>query len=47
MKQLTFAGMVMMLLFTACVPQRQFQDVVAARDKCLQDTAVMASGKSE
>jgi|JI102314A1RNA_FD_contig_91_457141_length_3174_multi_2_in_0_out_0_2 chemotaxis protein MotB len=43
MKQLTFAGMVIMLLFTACVPQRQFQDVVAARDKCLQDTAVMAS----
>ncbi|HMZ88208.1 MAG TPA: OmpA family protein [Chitinophagales bacterium] len=31
------------LAFSACVPQRQYQDAITARDACMQDTAVLHS----
>jgi chemotaxis protein MotB len=43
MKQLAFVGFAVVLFLTACVPQRQYQDAINARDKCLQDTAVLYS----
>lgn len=43
MKQLTFIGFAVVLLLTACVPQKQYADAVSARDKCMQDTAVLNS----
>jgi len=43
MKQLAFAGIVVMLLLSACVPQKQYADAISERDKCLQDTAVLKS----
>ncbi|MBK8345069.1 MAG: OmpA family protein [Bacteroidetes bacterium] len=43
MKQLKIAGFALTLLLAACVPQRQYQDAVNARDKCMQDTAVLNS----
>ncbi len=43
MKKLTYLFFALALGFTACVPARQYQDAVAARDACLADTASLRS----
>jgi len=43
MKQLSIILLVATFYLTSCVPAIKFQDAVAARDKCYQDTAVLHS----
>ncbi len=43
MKGFSIILLISTFYLTSCVPARQYQDAVAARDKCTQDTAVLNS----
>ncbi|MFI5172038.1 MAG: OmpA family protein [Chitinophagales bacterium] len=43
MKKLFIISIAATIYLTSCVPSRQYQDAVAARDKCTQDTAMLNS----
>lgn len=43
MKRILISASICAALLTSCVPQRQYQDAVAQRDACMQDTAVLHS----
>ena len=43
MKKNSILFLIAILALSSCVPSRQYNDAVAARDKCFQDTAVLHS----